>query len=271
MTDHNFKWRWAYVDQSARTAPYVELLNRLRKDDDPAHFPNTLAWIHAQPGERILEVGCGNGAVARAVARQVPDVSEVVAVDFSAAMIAEAQRLLAGRNLPVSFQVADAHHLPFPDASFDRVYAMEVFVILPQPEQALRELARVLRPGGTLCIWESECDTHVLLADDLALARRLMRFVGDEEYNGAAARQIIGWLKEWGWQLTILPAVSIDEDGSSFQESLLTEWLEDAQQAGVITEKETAAILEEMRRRKQAKTFFSYLVNFRITATRPGE
>src|SRR5262245_42276816 len=131
MPDNPFKWRWAHVDQSTRTAPYVELLNRLRKDDEPAHFPNTLAWINAQPGERILEVGCGNGAVARAVARHVPEVSEVVAVDFSTAMIAEAQRLLAGRNLPVSFQVANAQRLPFADASFDRVYAMEIFVILP--------------------------------------------------------------------------------------------------------------------------------------------
>lgn len=63
-----------HVDDSERAHDYVALLNRLRPDDEPEHFSHTLAWIDAQSGERVLEVGCGNGAVARAVARAVPDI-----------------------------------------------------------------------------------------------------------------------------------------------------------------------------------------------------
>jgi ubiquinone/menaquinone biosynthesis C-methylase UbiE len=266
VTDDTFKWRWAHVDQSGRADQYVGILNRMRASDDPASFPATLAWIAAQPGERILEVGCGNGAVARAVARQTPAVREVVAVDTSAAMIAEAQRQTAGRDLPISFQVADAQHLPFADATFDRCYAMELFVILPDPYQALLEMGRVTRPGGHICLRESDCDTHAMLGSDLALTRRLMRFVGDCEYNGAVGRQLIGWCKELGWQVQVVPAVGTDEDGTFLQAVLLPEWLADAQRVGVVTAAEAEQVLADVRYRQQAGTSFSYTVNFRISA-----
>lgn len=266
--NRDYKWRWGHVDQSERASRYVALLNRLRPDDEPANFPNTLTWIDAQPGERILEIGCGNGAVARAVTRAVPDIRELVAVDASAEMIAEAQRR-AEVDSPVSFQVADAHHLPFPDASFDRCYAMETFVILPDPYQAIKELVRVTRPGGYLCLWESDCDARAMLASDLAVSRRLMRFVGEQEFNGAVARQLIGWLKELGWQVDIVPSVPIS-NGSAFLTSwLLDEWLADAVEAGVVTPEEAEGFLMEMRQRQETNLFLSYTVNFRITARKP--
>jgi len=173
----DYKWRWGYVDQSERANRYRAVLNRLRTDDAPVNFPNTLAWIDAQPGECILEVGCGNGTVARALVRAVPGIRNLVAIDASAELIAEAQRAIDS-TLPVTFQVADAHQLPFPDASFDRCYAIETFVILPDPYQALLELLRVTRPGGSLCLWESDCEARAMLASDIELSRRLMRFVG---------------------------------------------------------------------------------------------
>ena len=61
QVNRDYRWRWGHVDESGRADRYVALLNRLRPDDEPEHFPNTLAWIDARPGERILEVGCGNG------------------------------------------------------------------------------------------------------------------------------------------------------------------------------------------------------------------
>lgn len=268
--DGGFKWRWAHVDQSGRSEQYVALLNESYAGDEPANFPNTLAWLDAQPGERLLEVGCGNGAVARAVARHVPTIRDVVAVDRSAAMIAEARRQMAGRDLAVTLHIADAHHLPFADAAFDRCYATETFVILPDPYQAFVELARVTRPGGRICLWETDCDVRAVLASDLALARRLMRFVGDHAYNGAVARQLIGWFKERGWSVKAVPTVNLSEAMSDRYAALLHEWLADARQAGVMTDDEEAErFLADVGRRQEQGLFLSYSVNFRTTAVKP--
>lgn len=273
MERESYKWRWAHVDKSDRAEKYVALLNRARPDDDPVHYPNSLAWIDAQPGERVLEVGCGNGAIAHAVARGTPGVRAVVAVDASAAMIAEARRApdaLEGPDALVSFKVADAHHLPFPEAAFDRCYATELFVILPDPRRALLELGRVTRPGGRILLWETDCDARAMLGSDLQLTRRLTRFVGDHEFNGAVARQLIGWCKELGWRVDVVPAVGVSEDVSPQLALLLDEWLADAQQVGVLTPEEVALLRADIKLRQQQGLFFSYTVNFRITATKPA-
>ncbi len=271
MNTDTYKWRWAHVDESDRTERYVDLLNQARPDDDPAHYPNTLAWIDAQPGERVLEVGCGNGAMARAVARGTPEIGEVVAVDASAAMIAAARRFAEECDLPVRFHVADARRLPFSDAAFDRCYATETFLILPDPRQALLELGRVTRPGGRVCLWESDCDARALLGSDLDLTRRLTRFVGDHEFNGAVARQLIGWCKEIGWQVDVVPAVGVSEDVSPQFALLLDEWLADARQAAVLTPEEVDQLRADVQLRQEKGLFFAYTVNFRITAAKPYE
>jgi SAM-dependent methyltransferase len=266
----NYKWRWSHVDESETRDGYVALLNRLRPSDDPASYPSTTAWIDARSGERILEVGCGNGAVACAVARNTPDLVELVGIDNSAAMIEEAQGRLRGKDLPVIFSVADAHHLPFPDASFDRSYAMEVFVILPDPQRALAEMMRVTRPGGTVCLNESDCDTRAMVGSDPELTRRVMRYIGDHEFNGDAARNLVGWLKELGWAMNLVPTVGVMEGPSFLQSVLFPEFLEDAVQAGVVTEEESERFLADLHYREEHGLFFAYLVNFRIRAMKPG-
>jgi arsenite methyltransferase len=274
MTDpvQNYKWRWSHVDDANNQDKYVDLLAQVRPSDDPSDYPNTIPWVDARSGERILEVGCGTGAVARAVARHTPGILELVAVDNSERMVREAQRPSQGRSLHnVSFVVADAHELPFADASFDRCYAMEVFAILPDPRRAFEELVRVTRPGGTLCLWESDCDTRAVASNDPALARRVMRYIGDHEFNGDVARQLVAWLKELRWEITVLiPTVGLMQGPSLLQSALYPEFLEDAVHAGAVRQEEADTFLAEVRFREENGDFFGYLVNFRLRAVKPS-
>ncbi len=98
-----------------------------------------LAPVHG----RVLDVGCGAGQVAKAVKRERPDLS-VLACDVSRAAIAAASASPEG----VDFRSALADRLPYDDAEFDFVWILDVLEHVDQPEAVLREVARVLKPGG---------------------------------------------------------------------------------------------------------------------------
>ncbi|HEV8360967.1 MAG TPA: class I SAM-dependent methyltransferase [Candidatus Thermoplasmatota archaeon] len=110
----------------------------------------------ARPGARVLDVACGPGHIAFALAKVVGPSGRVTASDLVPAMVEGAQRLARARGVAnVDFREADADALPFADASFDVVTCSHGVMFFPQPEKALREMRRVLRPGGraTLLAW----------------------------------------------------------------------------------------------------------------------
>ena len=109
-----------------------------------------LAAAQARGAEHVLDAGCGPGHTALAFA---PHVAEVIGVDLTEAMLEQGRRLAAERSLTnVTFQVGDVERLAFPDASFDIVTSRYSAHHYPHPEAALREFARVLRPGGVLLL-----------------------------------------------------------------------------------------------------------------------
>jgi SAM-dependent methyltransferase len=97
-------------------------------------------------GRRVLEVGCGSAPCARWLRTRGAD---VVALDLSAGMLARAAQLNRATGVAVPLLQADASHLPFADGAFDVVFsAFGGLPFVSDVEQALREVARVLRPGG---------------------------------------------------------------------------------------------------------------------------
>jgi ubiquinone/menaquinone biosynthesis C-methylase UbiE len=112
----------------------------------------TLAQL--QPGDAVLDVGCGTGTLAMEVARRVGRAGRVAGVDPGAEQIARACAKAARRNAPVEFQIGVIEQLPFPDRSFDVVFSTLMMHHLPAPlkRQGLAEIARVLKPGGRLVI-----------------------------------------------------------------------------------------------------------------------
>ncbi|MFI9639185.1 SAM-dependent methyltransferase [Micromonospora sp. NPDC051925] len=105
-----------------------------------------------EPGDRLLDLGCGIGepAIRLATAHKI----EVVGVSISQRQVERAndRAVSAGLADRLSFQLADAMDLPFPDGSFDVVWALESLHHMPDRGDVLRQAARVLRPGGRLAI-----------------------------------------------------------------------------------------------------------------------
>ena len=102
-------------------------------------------------GARALDIACGDGALVRALAARG---ATAVGVDPDPAMLTAARSLVAEANVAATFLDGRAESLPFPDASFDFVTAMTVLCFVPDAVKAVREMARVLRPGGRLVLGE---------------------------------------------------------------------------------------------------------------------
>ena len=113
-----------------------------------------LDFVGAADGERVLDVGCGTGQLAFAVAER-SKVSEVQAVDLAPAYVEHARRRNQDRR--ISFQVGDACALEFPAHSFDRVLSLLLLHFVPQAEQAIAEMRRVAKPGSVVgaAVWDA--------------------------------------------------------------------------------------------------------------------
>ena len=107
-----------------------------------------------QPGEQVLDVGCGTGTLAMEVQSRVCRAGRVTGIDPSSQQIASARSKAARRNLPIDFQIGVIEQLPFPDQTFDVVLSTLMMHHLPASlkRQGLAEIARVLKPGGRLVI-----------------------------------------------------------------------------------------------------------------------
>jgi ubiquinone/menaquinone biosynthesis C-methylase UbiE len=126
-----------------------------RPETPPSKLTIDLELLRLRAGHRLLDLGCGDGRHTLAATRRG---CRVVAFDtgfwelvkvIALLLDEQAARDLADRVRPV---VGDAAHLPFPDATFDRVICAEILEHLPDDNAALHEACRVLRPGGLLAL-----------------------------------------------------------------------------------------------------------------------
>lgn len=108
-----------------------------------------------QAGERVLDAACGTGIVARLAATQVGERGHVIGLDLNPDMISVAQALPSPKGAPIVWQEGSVEALPFEDGIFDVVLCQQGLQFCPNRGGALREMHRVLRPGGRfLCsVW----------------------------------------------------------------------------------------------------------------------
>jgi SAM-dependent methyltransferase len=132
--------------------------------------PRLVAAARIRRGDRVLDVACGTGVLSRAAAEAVGPAGSVTGLDPDPGMLA-----IAARGAPgIAWHRGAAENLPFPDATFDAVVSQFGLMFFPGRPRGLREMWRVLRPGGrmALAVWASLDETPAY-ADEVALVERV--------------------------------------------------------------------------------------------------
>lgn len=112
-----------------------------------------VAAAKVEPGMRVLDIACGTGEPSITIARLLQGSGEVIGVDISSGPLAVATARAKQHGLSnVRFQEADVHHLPFPDNNFDRITSRLGVMFFADLPKALREMHRVLKPGGRVAL-----------------------------------------------------------------------------------------------------------------------
>jgi demethylmenaquinone methyltransferase/2-methoxy-6-polyprenyl-1,4-benzoquinol methylase len=131
-------------------APRYDLLNHVLSFNVDVWWrwraARTFRGILSRPDARVLDLCCGTGSMARALRKQAKSSAQIVGADFALPMLQRAAARSEGTSL--RWIEADALHLPFPDESFDLVTAAFGFRNLTDYDAGLREIVRLLRPGG---------------------------------------------------------------------------------------------------------------------------
>lgn len=163
---------------------------------------NSAAYLLPRLGEGmdVLDVGCGPGTITADLARFVPGGS-VLGIDIPSDVMETAQRERGSDT--VRFEVGDVYALGFDDDSFDVVHAHQVLQHLGDPVAALREMRRVLRPGGTLAVRDSDYGGFLWAPEDPRLTRWMAIYHGIATRNGAdadAGRRLHTWVRAAGFE-----------------------------------------------------------------------
>jgi ubiquinone/menaquinone biosynthesis C-methylase UbiE len=181
-----------YVDTT-----YLDTVQALMND----YKRLTYEQMHIQPGQKVLDVGCGPGTDTIPLAQQVSPSGRIIGVDYDAKMIAEAEKRAqnAGVGAWVIHKCADAIEIPFESDYFDACRAERLFEHLLEPPKVLSEMVRVTKSGGWIVVLDSDWGTFSMDANETDLERRFVRFLSEHMVNnGYSGRQLYRLFKQQG-------------------------------------------------------------------------
>ena len=155
--------------------------------------------LDLQPGQRVLDVGCGPGFYCLEIATEIGPDGQVTGIDASLPMLELASRRCdAYPN--VTFKPGDVAALPVDDEAFDRALCVQVLEYVDAATAGLSEIYRKLRPGGRLVVWDIDWGTVVWHSSDPALAEEIMRAWDHHLVHPGLPRSLAGRLREAGFQ-----------------------------------------------------------------------
>ncbi|MBI3965048.1 MAG: methyltransferase domain-containing protein [Chloroflexi bacterium] len=216
-----------------------------------------------RPGESVLEVGCGSGAVLREVARRVGAAGCAVGLDPSAGLVAAAADLAEGEGIAIVPCAGDGLALPFASDRFDAALTATTIAHVDDAGGFVRELVRVVRPGGRVGLFEQDPQSLTFAHPEPALARRVLAAYVDHAFvDGWIARRLPELLRAAGLvDVETIGLLGAERNPRHFIAGMALQAAEIAERAGAITAAERARYVAPINERREAGAFFGTLTH----------
>ena len=224
-----------------------------------------------RPGERVVDVGCGPGFLARAIGEAVGPAGAVRAVDISEPLLAVARQHCAG--LPwVDVTRCDAAGLAFPDGHFDAAISTQVLEYVAQVDVALAEMHRVLRPGGRAIVVETDWDSVVWHSRDRGRMERILLAWEGHAVDVRLPRTLARRLRSAGFHVRsqrVLPLLNTAYDENSYSARIIDMIAAFVVRRGGVSRDEADAWAADLRREGERGDYFFSLNRYLFVADKP--
>ena len=252
----------------ARLAEVLEL--RASEAAQQAMLEDYLADLALPERARVLEVGCGTGAVARTLAVR-PGVGEVVGIDPSPVFVERAREIAAGVD-GLSYVVGSGTALPFDDGAFDAVVFHTVLSHIPDAGGALAQAARVTAAGGALAVFDGDyATTTVALGDHDPLQACVDAAMDALVHDRYLIRRLGTLVRGAGWEVVRLRSHGyVENEHPGYILTLIDRGADTLVAAGGLAEPAAQALKAEARRRVDAGEFFGHIAYASLIARRPS-
>lgn len=247
-----------------------------KRGENPAFVEMLVDYLDAlglDEAESVLDVGCGTGVAARAIAARADFSGRVTGIDLSPRLVAVGKRLAEEERVGdrVDLRAGDTRDLDFPDESFDAVVAHTLVSHVAEPRTVLAEAARVLKPGGGIGIFDGDyasltfgqADSAKAKADDEALVEAVVT-------NPRVMREMPRILREVGLELETTFSFVLDEiGGADYWLSGIEVYERLMVQAGVKDADEAREWADGLRKDAERGVFFGASNFYAYVATKP--
>jgi ubiquinone/menaquinone biosynthesis C-methylase UbiE len=220
-------------------------------------------------GSRIVEIGCGTGAVARTLATRT-GASEVIGLDPGPLFIDRARRRADGID-GLSFVIGDGRDLPFAADTFDAVVCHTALCHIPEPERVLAEARRVTRHNGWLAVFDGDyATTTVATSDHDPLQACVDAAIAALVHDRWLVRRLPALTRAAGWQVVRTRSHGyVETAGAQYMLTLVDRGADTLAAAGAISRDTAASCKQEVRSRVHAGTFFGHIAYASLIARNP--